>query len=385
MFVSHMIYCIGHQYFERGNIMIFNRFCLYVLLGALFPVLALAAVEPPLNDTSPGSEVSEAPPKQQFGKNARLESKFPNSLGYARELNSMAFLDANISIQYPLFFSSFKGGCNKFFHTQPFLSYTGRFGQYIGDENSSPVVTKTFNPELSLRIYSNISIPNESLDKICAEENNLSYHELYQEAHNKPSKSLINYYDIQFGHLSNGQAIDNQQSLNTFSQTRAIGGNTEFAKKYISRGWDYYGVYGKYFNPFSDISRGTETIELGLQHFIGGPLTLQKTIEEYPWENPASNITQLEQVRGLSLKYSMIYLKNIIDSVSVSFDTGLNNPFRYNTYKVEIGIMRQILCVPLSVWYQNGYASDLAQYYNLVESFGIKATFTTFDDVSCRK
>ena len=365
--------------------MLINQPYLYVLLLTILPVLALAEAELPASTASPGSEIAGNAPSKQFGKNARLESKFPNSLGYTRELNSMAFLDANISIQYPLFFSSFKGGCNNFFHTQPYLSYTGRFGQYIGDENSSPVVTKTFNPELSLRVYSNITNPNVSLDRICAEENNLAYHELYQEVHNKPSKSPINYYDIQFGHLSNGQAIDNQQSLNAFSQTRAIGGNTEFAKKYISRGWDYYGIYGKFFNPFSDISKGKETIEFGLQRFIGGALTLQKIIEEYPWENPASSINQLEQVRGLSLKYSMTYLDSHVDSASVSLDTGLNNPFRYTTYKVEVGIGRQALCVPLSVWYQKGYASDLAQYYNLVESFGIKATFTTFDDVNCKK
>lgn len=363
--------------------MVFNRTYLFFLLASIFPVLALA--EEVRSTSTPHNEVAEISPRLQFGKNARLESKSPNSLGYTRELSGMAFLDANISIQYPLFFSSFRGGCNKFFHTQPYLSYTGRFGQYIGDENSSPVVTKTFNPELTLRIFSNISNKTNTLDGVCAEENNLAYHELYQEAHNKTPKSLINYFDLQFGHLSNGQAIDNQQSLNSLSQTRSIGGNTEFAKKYISRGWDYYGIYGKFFNPISQVSRGTETIEFGLQRFIGGPWTLQKSIEEYPWENPASSITQLEQVRGLSLKYSITYLDSTIDSASVSYDTGLNNPFKYSTYKVEIGILRQIICVPLSVWYQKGYASDLAQYYNLVESYGIKATFTTFDDVNCKK
>ena len=365
--------------------MIFKQCCLCILLVSIFPTLALAENTPPGNAPSPHSEAAANTAKQQFGKNARLESKFPNSLGYARELSGMAFLDANISIQYPLFFSRFKGGCNEFFHTQPYLSYTGRFGQYIGDTNSSPVVTKTFNPEISLRIYSNISHPNETLNRICTEENNLAYHDLYQESHNISSKTRINYYDIQFGHLSNGQAIDNQQSLNSLSQTMAIGGNTEFAKKYISRGWDYYGIYGKFFNFFSDGSSGTETIEFGLHRFIGGALTLQKVIEEDPWENPASSINQLEQVKGLSLKYSMNFLHNTIDSASFSYDTGLNNPFRYHTYKVEIGLLRQVLCVPLSIWYQKGFASDLAQYYSLVESFGIKATFTTFDDVNCKK
>ena len=62
-----------------------------------------------------------------------------------------------------------------------------------------------------------------------------------------------------------------------------------------------------------------------------------------------------------------------------SLDTGTQSPFKYNTVRMEVIRRCDFLDVPTKFWIQQGYNSDLAQYYKSVRSFGFTVQFTTFD------
>ena len=105
---------------------------------------------------------------QEGGENdPKLKSHEPVLLGYTFDEDDEAFLDFKISLQYPIadkklktyvadgtYFPNFlKSICNNrlFESCYPYFSFTGRFGQYIGTRDSSPVISKRFNPKLFLR------------------------------------------------------------------------------------------------------------------------------------------------------------------------------------------------------------------------------------------
>src|SRR5690606_23667599 len=93
---------------------------------------------------------------------------------------------------------------------QPYLSFTGRFSQYIGSRESAPVVARRFNPALFVRTWS----------------------------------SANSYLDIGLAHESNGQQIDTEASYQRAVQAYLDAGESvlhadAYARDGISRGWDY--------------------------------------------------------------------------------------------------------------------------------------------------
>jgi hypothetical protein len=60
----------------------------------------------------------------------------------------------------------------------------------------------------------------------------------------------------------------------------------------------------------------------------------------------------------------------------VRYLTGYAQPFQYSTVRAEFGF--QFLSLPLAIWAQRGYMSDLAMYYLRVQSYGIELRFETF-------
>ncbi len=51
-------------------------------------------------------------------------------------------------------------------------------------------------------------------------------------------------------------------------------------------------------------------------------------------------------------------------------------PLKYSTERVELGM--PIFSLPLAIWYQHGYMSDLAMYYLKVNSYGLELRFVAF-------
>lgn len=84
-------------------------------------------------------------------KTASLCSYEPNIIGYTWDSDDVGFLDFSLSVRYQMFPKWITEGVN-YLHeglgqdSAVYFSFSGRFGQYIGTRDSSPVVGKRFNP-----------------------------------------------------------------------------------------------------------------------------------------------------------------------------------------------------------------------------------------------
>ena len=62
--------------------------------------------------------------------------------------------------------------------------------------------------------------------------------------------------------------------------------------------------------------------------------------------------------------------------IATTYETGYQDIFRFNTVRLELGT--KVLQLPLNLWTQTGYGSDLAQYYKKVSSVGIEVQIGSF-------
>jgi outer membrane phospholipase A len=272
----------------------------------------------------------------------------PNTVGYTFDSDDVGFMDFKLSVRYQMFPDWMTRGLN---FVKPdwgdnsalYFAFTGRFGQYIGTRDSSPVVGKRFNPELFMRFW---------MDEKHAE-----------------------YVDFAFlAHESNGQSINDpaqyQQALTTAQQP-------EFANDQLSRGWDYLGLNWKNI-PYDESNRTLSTY-MSFKYFLSDGL-LQGKAEEYnSWENNPEGKPR-NQVNGISamIKYyekrGGEFLKDL--KCAVLYETGYRRTFRYSTLRLELGT--KVMQLPVTLWGQTGYGSDLAQYYKKVSSWGIQAEIGSF-------
>ena len=281
-------------------------------------------------------------------KEPELCSYEPNTIGYTQDSDDSWFMDFKLSVRYQLFPVWSTRGLN-YVHTGLgddsafYFAFTGRFGQYIGTRDSSPVVGKRFNPKLFYRYWT---------DK---------YHR--------------GYVDFSFlAHESNGQSITSEAE---YQAARASAEKPEFVDDQLSRGWDYVELIWK----SVPVSQETTTISsyLMLKYFMRhGPL--QGRAENYnAWENNPEGKTR-DRVNGVAgmIKYQQSWQWLAFTDVKIAalYETGYRDPFRYNTYRLELGT--KVLQLPLTLWGQTGYNSDLAQYYKKVNSYGIAAEIGSF-------
>lgn len=61
---------------------------------------------------------------------------------------------------------------------------------------------------------------------------------------------------------------------------------------------------------------------------------------------------------------------------AAGYETGYREIFQYNTLRLEFGT--KLLQLPINLWTQTGYGSDLAQYYKKVNSLGIEVQLGSF-------
>jgi hypothetical protein len=131
-------------------------------------------------------------------------------------------MDFKLSVQYQLFPKSITSIFQWLHDTISFSDYlvynsafyaafTGRFGQYIGTRDSSPVVGKRFNPKLFYRLWTD--------------------------------RDHEEYLDFTFlGHESNGQSIDSPAE---YQAALISAEKPEVVDDQISRGWDYLELFWK--------------------------------------------------------------------------------------------------------------------------------------------
>lgn len=302
-------------------------------------LLALAILIPGL---APAQEPAPAEPVEATDSGTpriRLKNHEPIFAGYTWDSDDVGFLDVTVSLQYPILAHTLEEG--KRFGLLPYFAFTARFAQYIGTRESSPVIAKRYNPKFFLR-YALSEFPDSG-------------------------ESPDRYLDLEYAHESNGQGVDTQQSFDSLAQAL---GSAEYARDYISRGWDYLGLTWKHTLRWEPTSL---RMYVSRKWYCG--CLLQGDVEQlFPFEEPRE-ITAIKQVSGWRAVLALDTGRGnpIVDRATLILDTGTRDTFKYNTARIELGIpaVKNFTGVPLVLWARTGYLSDLAQYYQKVTSYGV--------------
>jgi hypothetical protein len=278
----------------------------------------------------------------------RLQLYEPLAAGYTKDSDDVPFLDVKLSIRYRLLPENV--GANNY---RVFLAFTTRFGFYLGTRESSPVIGKSYNPKLIWRYIP----PSGTRPSVLGRPN---------------SEEHRDYLDLAYAHDSNGQSINTPEE---FEAAQRAAERPDFANDYISRGWDYLEATWKSTHG----QRGQLVSYLNLKYFLKRGL-LQGTPEEYnTWENNPQGKPR-KAVDGLSetLEYDWPCTDREVTCplVSLKYQTGYQSPFQYSTVRVEAGA--RVYGIPLALWTQTGYMSDLAMYYRKVTSVGVELRVAAF-------
>ena len=311
-----------------------------------------------------------------FQQHKGLTSYQSNLLGYTFDADDENYMDFRLSLKYPLL-RGLSDSLNRKFGSdaQPapwvpcvFLSFTGRFGQYIGTRDSSPVLGKQFNPGLFGRWW--LSEPGE-------EEG---------------------YLDIGLFHESNGQSINTEEGFNrrVFDMLEK-GDSRRAARDSISRGWDYIGATLRYSGHWDD---GVEKCPVSIIDDASGQPQGRKFgcfsaaaefryfLENGPFQGEAENYYAFEgegnylrkDYDGLMFSVEYIPPTESISHLAFSYRTGYGKPFQHSTFKVEARFhFGDDDLPPLLIWYQQGYNSDLVDYFTHSRAIGIAIEITSFD------
>lgn len=282
-----------------------------------------------------------------------LQPYEPITAGYTKDSDDVSYTDLTLSIKFPLLPPQW---------TKPdglFLAFTGRFGFYWGTRDSSPVIGKSYNPKLIWRY-----IPNKEETKTST---------LAQGS----SEDFAGYFDFAYAHQSNGQTIS---TASQYEEAQHNAERPQFANEYISRGWDYLEVVWKR----SYGSNSPLSSYLDLRYFLPKGL-LQGRPEEYntfeadPQGKPRKAV---DGITGL-LEYQTHWTPAVgkiglpnNPSFWLKYQTGYRSPFKYSTVRAEAGAY--VLQLPIVIWAQRGYMSDLANYFRKTTSYGIELRIGEF-------
>ena len=272
-----------------------------------------------------------------------LQSFEPNTIGFTNDNNDVVYMDFKISLMYPI---AHQGKYNPESPDDDilFFSFTGRFGQYIGTRESSPVIGKRFNPKLFFRRF--LGGP-------------------------------YRYFDYGYAHESNGQSINSEAAYNDLiAGISAPGGDDDvrFANDAISRGWDFLDFIYK-----QGGSDNLSAFYLNLKVFLNDGLLQGQAEEANSWE--PGKMIQRKNVDGISILYWSEKPVAGIKRYSITYNTGYKDTFDYNSLRFEIVNDISIFGtkVPLMLWVSSGYNSDLVDYNKRVKSAGLAFELTTFD------
>ena len=296
---------------------------------------------------------------QQGVEGEMVEVYEPSTIGYTKDNDDVPFMDFTVSLKYR-FLRQWMGNLTSLENERLYFAFTGRFGMYIGDRHSSPVIGKSFNPKLFWR-----HITDETYN---------DFHPL--NAGSRPEIRLIRgYMDFGYAHESNGQSIDSPEE---YATAQVNSEKPEYANDNISRGWDYLQFVWK--KTLTGNSQHRLSMYTDLKYFLHRGL-MQGRAEEYNvWENNPEGKAR-KSVNGISelLEYENLWhvpakyenrpvLAN--PRVLLRYETGYQTPFKYGTLRLEVGA--QLMEFPVTLWVQQGYNSDLAMYYRKVTSYGLE-------------
>lgn len=291
-------------------------------------------------------------------RGSRLTAYEPNMVGWTFDENDVneGYLDALISLKYPFLHDGYYAPNAAVLN--PFFAFTGRFSQYIESRDSSPVISKRFNPKFFLRHW---------LDS-------------------------GSYVDLGYAHESNGQSIATEEAyLRERDNLVAEGQDPDFARDYISRGWDYLSLdWRKVWRPKARfLGKGQLTSYVNLKYFLDDGLLQGKPEESNEWEGDGVN--RRKEYDGVSFTGRYEFGKAFclgggawtsassavcLSKIAWRQTTGYDGLFDNNTSRLELTV--SLLDIPFTLWGQTGYNSDLVDYYRKVDSWGVALELRSF-------
>lgn len=317
----------------------------------LVPVLAIMATS-----DIPGESLSNRTQQAVMADNSFLTSHEPSHLMVRNDnIDSSAnYMDFKLSAKHPVLpnaaslntvhstvsntLEELLPGDNEFF-MQLYLSFSGRFSQYVGERESSPVVARSFNPTLFYRFWT----------------------------------SDTNFLDFEYGHESNGQRINSLEELQREQNDFLLANESpDYARDGLSRGWDYNAL--RWRRTWND--KWVTRVEL--RHYLSDGF-LQGTSEEYnQWEDGGTGSRPRRQYDGVSLGFqyefnrSRCFLGTLpvcFQRVALTQETGYSAMFDHNTTTLEL--TSDLFGLPVQVWAKTGYNSNLVDYYRHATSWGL--------------
>jgi hypothetical protein len=285
-----------------------------------------------------------------------LQPYEPITGGYTHDSNDTGFTDVNLSLKVRLLPLRYAHG-----NIRPYFAMSTRFGFYWGSRPDSPVIGKSYNPLLLIRL---LLSPRriDSPDGRTVEQ--------------------ADYIDfIPYAHQSNGNLIHTQQEYDAELASLHV---PSYTNDFIHRGWDYVGLIWKKSWKKSVSSPDVATY-LGATYFLQRGFLQGPADEYHSWENNPEGKPR-RAVDGLMfmVEYPSRYAHFTVDSPSIlsrpnitlKYLTGYDTPFAYSTVRAELGF--QLFSLPLALWAQHGYMSSLAMYYQKVSSYGLEVRFESF-------
>jgi hypothetical protein len=283
-----------------------------------------------------------------------LESYEPSAFGYTKNNDDVSFENIKISVKFPVMPRATLrhwGEANRVF-----FSFTGYWGFYTFTRPSAPVVGKEYNPQLFFQH-----------EVACqgALQGGYGVNRVYGGTEHDGC-----YWAVGYNHDSNGQIID---SPGLYLETQRDHG-TEAANDAISRGWDYIRLNGRYIVSLGP--RDRLSIYPDLKYFLIDGLIQKEQEELHDWEHPPDG-KERREVDGVGVltKYQHEFGGRDTKFV-LEYTTGYKDPFRYSTVRLEAGVV--VLELPIVVWAEKGYVSDLAQYYRNVTGYGVQIEIGAF-------
>lgn len=274
----------------------------------------------------------------------------PMYVGYRWDEDDVPYMDFKLSMKYPLLHSGKPSRPAYTFLPYPYFAFSTRMGQYIGTRESSPVISKRFNPELFGRYW--LTAKNGTMTS--------------------------NSVDLIYGHESNGQNVNTYATfIATALEMELHGEDIKYAKDYLSRGWDYTGIRWNQHWKFG--SQQDVITFLQVRYFLDHGLMQGDAEECYSWEDDPE-CKPRRQTDGLSLAFKRTVEINSEwiqrQKIFLKWTTGLEKTFQYNTLRAELSFTAGNL--PLMIWASYGYNSDLIDYYRQLSSGGIAIEFTNW-------
>lgn len=310
------------------------------------PVAAILESKNLLASASASDGIAESGRQNIYPKSS-LSAYEKNSLGWERDDDSVnsGYMDANISFKYRAYET---GSDNRYAF---YLAFTTRFSQYLETISSSPVVGKRYNPSAFMR--------TQLIDK-------------------------PGYIDIGYAHESNGQSINTQEAFEAEQAKYAQSdGDADFARNFISRGWDY--AFFDWRNCWrhcseSNVFSGSGGIvtEVSFKYFLDDGFLQGKPEEYNVWEGGKER--RRKEYDGVSFlgDYRWTNCLGVDDfgcNISWQYTTGYENVFDHSTNRIQFAIDSIRPLPSIGFWVQSGRNSSLVNYYENVTSVGIALLF----------